>query len=204
LPIICLVTGNRGGASSIVDLIAAAATAGVDMVQIRERDLDDHALLDLTSSAVAAARGTACRIVVNERVDIALAGGASGVHLRGNSFAAARVRGIVPEGFLIGRSVHGVAEAKAIASEQACDYIVFGTVFSSASKPAGHTVAGLDALKAVCDAVTLPVLAIGGIAPGNAREVARAGASGIAAISLFESVQSLPSTVGALRRAFDT
>jgi thiamine-phosphate pyrophosphorylase len=204
LPIICLVTGNRNDPSSTVNLIAAAGAAGVDIVQIRERNLDDRALLDLTRRAVAATRETACRIVVNERLDVALAGGASGVHLRGNSFAGSRVRGIVPEGFLIGRSVHGVAEARAIAREGACDYIVFGTVFSSVSKPAGHPVAGLDALAAVCDAVELPVLAIGGITRQNAGDAASAGASGIAAIGLFDSAQSMPLTVAALRRAFDT
>lgn len=187
-----------------MDVIAAAGAAGVDIVQIRERNLDDRALLDLTRRAVAATRETACRIVVNERLDVALAGGAAGVHLRGDSFAGSRVRRIVPERFLIGRSVHGVAEARAIAREGACDYVVFGTVFPSLSKPTGHAVAGLDALAAVCDAVELPVLAIGGITRHNAGDVAAAGASGIAAIGLFESAQSMPVTVAALRRAFDT
>jgi thiamine-phosphate pyrophosphorylase len=203
-PIICLVTGGRAREQPTLELIAAAARAGVDLIQIRERGMDDRALLDFTQRAVELTRGTTSRVVVNDRADIALAAGASGVHLRANSCDAARVRALAPGGFLIGRSVHATAEAVATAAAGGCDYLIFGTVFSSTSKPANHPVAGLDALRDACRSVQLPVLAIGGIALDNAALVARAGASGIAAISLFERSGALAATVSALRRVFDT
>lgn len=202
-PIICLVTGDRGGEEPTLALIAQAVRAGVDLIQIRERRMSDRVLWHLTCRAVELTRGTASRIVVNDRADIALAAGASGVHLRGNSFAAARVRTLAPRGFLVGRSVHTAAEAVAGAAG-GCDYLVFGTVFSSSSKPENHPVAGLDALRDVCRSVRLPVLAIGGISPDNAAAVAKAGAAGIAGISLFEVDDSMTATVSRLRRAFDS
>jgi thiamine-phosphate pyrophosphorylase len=84
-PIICLVTDGRAREQPTLELIAAAGRAGVDLIQIRERGMDDRALLDLTRRAVELTRGTASRVVVHVRADIALAAGASGVHLRGNS-----------------------------------------------------------------------------------------------------------------------
>ncbi len=82
-------------------------------------------------------------------------------------------------------SVHNEVEARAAERDGGCDYLIFGTVFESASKPAGHPIAGVEALARVCAAVSLPVLAIGGIALGNIDDVVRAGAAGAAAIGLF-------------------
>jgi thiamine-phosphate pyrophosphorylase len=203
--IICLVTADRGPRQPLLELVDAAAHAGVDMIQIRERRLDDRALLRLTRRAVALTRGTAARVVVNDRIDVALAAGASGVHLRGDSFAALRARALAPPEFLIGRSVHDPSEAAAADAAGGCDYLLFGTVFRSTSKPADHGASGVEALERVCRSVRLPVLAIGGISLENARQVARAGASGVAGISLFLGAKdALPATVAALRRAFDT
>jgi thiamine-phosphate pyrophosphorylase len=203
-PLICLVTGNHLNARETLELIAAAARGGVGLVQIRERRLDDRSLLDLAARAVTVTTGTGCRVLVNERVDLALAAGAAGVHLRGSSFAASRVRAMVPAGFIIGRSVHTLVEAQAAGAEGGCDYLLFGTVFASPSKPADHPIAGVDALASVCKSARLPVLAIGGVTPQNAAEVARAGAAGVAGISLFEGAPSISAAVAALRRAFDS
>ena len=197
-------TGDRGREQQTLDLIAAAVRAGVELIQIRERGFDDRVLSRLARRAVDISRGSASRIIVNDRADVALATGASGVHLRGNSFAAARVRALAPPGFLIGRSVHTVSEATAAEASGECDYLMFGTVFPSASKLSTHTIAGLDALRAVCGAVRLPVLAIGGISIENVRPVAEAGASGIAGISVFETADSPSAIVSSLRRQFDT
>ena len=203
-PLICLITGDRLSPQTTLAVIAAAARAGVGLVQVRESRLDDRALLDLARRAVTVTTGTGCRVVVNERVDVALAAGASGVHLRGRSFAASRVRAMVPAGFVVGRSVHTLAEARAADAEGGCDYLIFGTVFASRSKPADHPIAGVDALAAVCRSVRLPVLAIGGVGPQNAEEVARAGAAGVAGISLFEDAASISGVVAAVRRGFDS
>ena len=203
-PLICLVTGNRGHEQQTFELISAAVLAGVELIQVRERRLDDRGLAALTRQAVGLARNSTSRIIVNDRADIALAAGAAGVHLRGSSFAAGRLRALAPPGFLIGRSVHTLSEATAVEASGGCDYLLFGTVFPSPSKPANHAIAGLEALRAVCGAVRLPVMAIGGISVERVRPVAEAGASGIAGISVFETADSMSAVVARLRRQFDT
>ena len=203
-PLICLVTGNRGHEQQTFELISAAVLAGVELIQVRERRLDDRGLAALTRQAVGLARNSTSRIIVSDRADIALAAGAAGVHLRGSSFAAGRLRALAPPGFLIGRSVHTLSEATAVEASGGCDYLLFGTVFPSPSKPANHAIAGLEALRAVCGAVRLPVMAIGGISVERVRPVAEAGASGIAGISVFETADSMSAVVARLRRQFDT
>lgn len=199
-----MVTSGHGDPAATLDAIHAAARAGLTLIQVREPRLDDRTLLAFVRSAIDAAAGTGARVVVNERADIARAAGAAGVHLREGSMAASRVRAIVPQAFLVGRSVHSVESARQAQRDGACDYLVFGTVYRSDSKPAGHPVAGLDALREVCAAVTLPVLAIGGITLERVTEVAAAGAAGIAAIGLFLDARSAAKSVTRARRAFDT
>ena len=204
-PTLCLVTDRRTiGDRPLAALVGEAARAGVDLIQIRERDLDDRALVTLAKAAVAAVHGTPARVIVNDRTDVALAAGAAGVHLRADSIPAARVRAVAGADFLVGRSVHDEDEAAASDAEGACDYLIFGTVFPSSSKPPAHKAAGLSALARVCARVTTPVLAIGGLSIERAPDVARAGAAGVAAIQLFAGAADLRETVRALRRAFDT
>jgi thiamine-phosphate pyrophosphorylase len=187
---ICLVTDRRrlasaGGDAAMRCLLAQvrhAADAGVDLVQIRERDLDAGALASLVREAVAATRRTATRVVVNDRLDVALACAADGVHLRSDSVAIAAVRRLAPPAFLVGRSVHTVED---LASAAGADYVIAGTVFPSRSKPDSGTVLGLDGLQAIVRASEAPVLAIGGIDEDRIPDVAAAGASGVAAIGLF-------------------
>jgi thiamine-phosphate pyrophosphorylase len=176
----------------------------VDLVQIREPWLDDRSLLALVREAIDAIAGTSARVVVNDRLDVALAAGAAGVHLRGDSMAAADVRRLAPRPFVVGRSIHSIPEAMEAERAGGCDYVVFGTVFASASKPAGHTAAGADTLARVCAAVSLPVLAIGGVTVDNAGLVAASGAAGVAAIGLFSDATDVAETVRAVRRLFDT
>jgi thiamine-phosphate pyrophosphorylase len=217
---ICLVTDRRrvsAGADAtdrVVELVTAAARAGVDLIQIRERDLDARDLVTLVRRCVQAVEGTGSKVLVNDRADVALAGGAHGVHLRADSISAPKVRSILPAGAIVGRSVHGPEEAVSIAREGGVDYLIFGTLFDTPSKSAQHRLASLDDLAAVCRgaglASPLPVLAIGGMTVERAALARRAGASGIAGIGLFippagrdrdEHVQTL---VRSLRRTFDT
>lgn len=198
--------GRFGGSlDRLADAIVRAARVGVDVVQIRERGLDDRTLIDFVTRVVAGVRQTGLRVVVNGRVDLALAAGAAGVHLRGDCVPASRVRAIVPHRFLVGRSVHSRAEAETAEADGGCDYLIFGTVFPSNSKPQGHAAAGVDRLREVCRAVRLPVVAIGGIDEARAAETARAGARGIAAIEMFASIDehALAAAVTQIRRAFD-
>jgi thiamine-phosphate pyrophosphorylase len=138
----------------------------------------------LVHACVQAVRGTPARIIVNDRVDVALAAGAHGVHLRADSMPAARVRALTPAGFVVGRSVHAADEAARAEHDGGLDYLVFGTVFASPSKP-GQPPAGTGTLAEVVRATRLPVLAVGGITTSTFEAVARTGAAGFAAIGLF-------------------
>lgn len=212
-PILCMVTDRRRlprpEADSLLRLVAAASAAGINLIQVRESDLDDRRLLDLTRRMLQAVGGSDTAVVVNERTDVALAAGAHGVHLRGDSASARRVRAIVPEGFLIGRSVHSAGEAAA--ESAGVDYLIMGTVYPTASKP-GTVLAGIDGLEEVCRSVGVPVLAIGGVAADNVKGIAAAGAAGIAATGLFCDLvtatpdaaldPALTSLIATIRRAF--
>jgi thiamine-phosphate pyrophosphorylase len=209
-PVIAMVTDSQRSSRSageaidaLVSSIRRAAQAGVDLIQIRERAFDDRRLLELANRVRQAVSGSLARVLVNDRVDVALTAGAAGVHLPGHGVSAARVRAMVPDGFVIGRSVHSEADALQAEREGGCDYLVFGSVFATPSKPAGYEPAGLQALSRVCSVVRLPVLAIGGITLERAEEVAQAGAAGIAAIGLFASgdQDELVDTVRRLRLA---
>jgi thiamine-phosphate pyrophosphorylase len=195
---ICLVSDRRrlcaddtAGAqrACLAVQIRHAVDAGVDLVQVRESDLDAGVLAAVVSELLTIAKGTPTRIIVNDRIDVALACGADGVHLRGDSIPARAARQIAPAGFLIGRSVHRVEEAVAAGD---VDYLVAGTVFPSASKGAGAPLIGLDGLAAITKAVDRPVLAIGGISDDRIDAVASAGAAGIAAIGLFIATGDSP------------
>lgn len=193
-PIVCYVTDRKSfRAPDPVDALAGkihtAAKAGADWVQIREKDLPARTLLELVSGAVRLApRST--RVIVNDRLDVAIAAKATGVHLGRESLPArGAVRwcesGHAPVDFLIGCSCHNLAEAQA-AENDGAGYIIFGSVFDTPSKRSFGPPQGVERLNEVCCAVEIPVIAIGGVTEENARECARAGAAGIAAIRLFQ------------------
>ncbi len=185
-------------------VVARAAAAGIDLVQIRERDLDARDLVRLVSACLEGVTGSATRVVVNDRLDVALATGAHGVHLRGDSFAIERVTRPGP-GFLIGRSVHSAEEAEA-AARAGAGYLIFGTVFPSRSKPEMTPTEGLRRLAdVVAHSRGTPVLGIGGMTLAAAPDVAATGAAGLAAIDLFLSPregQDLSTLAAAVRNAF--
>jgi thiamine-phosphate pyrophosphorylase len=185
--------------------VTAAAGAGVQLIQIREADLEARALLDLVRAVVGAVRGSHARVLVNDRLDVALAGGAHGVHLRSASMPAPRARFLAPPGFLVGRSVHSVEDAARARAAGGLDYLLFGTVFETASKP-GAPAAGVTTLGEVVTASGgLPVLGIGGVTTARAGALARAGCAGLAAIGLFADgpPTALPATLAAIRSAWE-
>ena len=159
----------------------AAIGAGVDVVQIREGDLDAKSLIALASWAVGRAAGTATVVVINDRLDVALASEVAGVHLRGDGPPTVRVRALMRMR-TVGRSVHRLAELGGLLG---ADYAFFGTIFESGSKGAGHAIAGVDALRDVARQAPCPIIGIGGIVPANAAAVLAAGAAGVAAIGAF-------------------
>ncbi|HEU4507130.1 MAG TPA: thiamine phosphate synthase [Pyrinomonadaceae bacterium] len=171
--------------SSILRMVEAAVAAKVPLLQIREKALHARVLFELVVRAVEIVRGSETRLLVNDRSDIARAGGADGVHLTSQSLPADVVRRIYGPEFLIGVSTHSVEEAR-MARIKGADFVVFGPVFETESKRAFGPPQGLEKLREVCSELgEFPVIAIGGITLHNAKACLSAGASGIAGISLF-------------------
>lgn len=183
-PVICLVTDRRRVTErGLLALFADAVDAGVDLIQIRESDLPVRQLHALVADAVRLTRGSPTRVVVNDRADVALAAGADGVHLPASGPPTARIRALGPDGWLVGRSAHTAPE---LAEAAGADYVLFGTVYATDSKP-GIAGQGVLALADAVRRVDRPVLAIGGVTRARLAECAAAGAAGVAAISLFLS-----------------
>jgi len=181
-----------------LEVIGKAARAGCQLIQIREKDMSAKELTAFTRAAIECARPHGARVLVNDRLDVAMAAGADGVHLRASSIPAREVRAVAAktglDDFLIGVSTHSVAEAK-LAEDGGADFIVCGPVYDTPSKRAFGPPLGLDVFAEILDAVETPVLAVGGINLSNYREPLRRGAAGVAAIGLFADVENLEQTI---------
>jgi thiamine-phosphate diphosphorylase len=216
-PIVCYVTdrkslgAGRAGAGLLAS-IQMALDAGADCVHIREKDMPARELVELVRAAVQAgnARGSAAdagatpRVMVNDRLDVALAAGAAGVHLGRESANARDVAnwsrsGNAPADFLIGVSCHRLEEARE-AEGAGANYIFFGPVFDTPSKRALGEPQGVASLARICGSVRIPVIAIGGVDESNAPECVRAGAAGIAAIRMFQEARDAHALKSAVRK----
>jgi thiamine-phosphate pyrophosphorylase len=215
-PILCYVTDRKSLPTKIapdhfaplLEQIGGAASAGVDWVQIREKDLSGRqcsllvreALRQIKKSAPAAS--DAARLFVNDRFDVAWSEGATGVHLGDHSLPVGelsewlnpRANRIGGKNLLVGVSCHSVAEAVS-AERDGANYIFFGPIFATPSKAAFGPPQGLQRLTEVCKTISIPVLAIGGITRENASSCVDAGAAGLAAIRLFQEAADLVSLV---------
>ena len=209
-PLLCYVTDRRslsGGADLAGELllqkIEQAAKAGVDWTQIREKDLSGRELANLTGQAVLRA-GTGSLVLVNDRVDVAYTSGVAGVHLGEQSLPASEARRLISDRrgtgkFIVGVSTHSLETA--LRAEQAgADYVIFGPVYATPSKAGFGEPQGVKRLEEVCQRLTIPALAIGGITLENARDCVAAGAAGIAAIRLFQDATDLDAVVKELRK----
>ena len=206
-PIVCYVTDRKSlgvgdGGEAVLGKIRAATSAGVDWVQIREKDLSGRELLGLARDAVA--RRGSTRVIVNDRLDVALAAGAAGVHLGRESLSVRDVMrwcrgGNAPADFLIGVSCHSLEDAREAESAGA-SYIFFGPVFDTPSKRGMGEPQGVARLQEICRSVRIPVLAIGGVSEENAEECIRAGAAGIAAIRMFQGARDGAALKNAIER----
>lgn len=216
-PLLCYVTDRRSlpeferqkAEEALLSKIEAAAS-GVDWIQIREKDLSGRDCASLAREALRCAEksragnGAPARILVNDRLDVALSERAGGVHLGENSVPLPEAKQFVGnrggrEDFVFGVSCHSPEAAKSAASGGA-DYLFFGPVFATPSKALFGAPQGLRRLAEVCRAVAIPVLAIGGITLANASDCLAAGAAGVAAIRLFQDARDMPFLVQSLRK----
>lgn len=220
-PLLCYVTDRRSlagiGAAetreAFLKKIEAAAAAGIDWIQIREKDLSGKDCAAFTREALQRAAKSSennvvpARILVNDRLDVALSENAGGVHLGEKSLPVQEAKRLVSacrgeKDFLVGVSCHSLDAAES-AAKNGADYLFFGPVFATPSKAAFGAPQGLERLAEVCGAVSIPVLAIGGVTLENAFSCFAAGASGIAAIRLFQDADDLAALVQALRKMAD-
>jgi len=222
LPILCYVTDRKGLAfagndqsEALLKRVGTVAAAGIDWIQIREKDFSGKQFSSLARAAVAQTKqinernGRQTRIIVNDRLDVALSENTGGVHLSEHSlpvrdvctWLAANPNLAEPDKFLAGASCHSVQAALSAARDGA-DYIFFGPVFATPSKASFGSPQGLERLAEVCNAVSIPVLAIGGITVDNASDCFAAGAGGVAAIRLFQDAENPAPLVTSLRASF--
>lgn len=207
-PWLCLVTdrllvspGARTPAAALSAFerwLDEALAADLDVIQIRERDLDARALERLVRGLIERRGERPVRLVVNERADVALAAGADGVHLRADGPPVPDVRALSAGPWLVGRSVHTLDE---IRDHATADYLLFGTVFPGGSKGDAVRTQGLDGLARAASTSRVPLLAIGGITPERSAAVVAAGAAGVAAIGAFLPPGRHPGALGPVRAA---
>jgi len=219
-PLLCYVTDRHalpianpaGSLAALTQKIEEVVADGIDWVQIREKDLSARELASLTRQTVtmagkySAKRSPAVRVLVNDRLDVAIAERAGGVHLGERSLPVAEAKRLlasavhgkmVDESFLVGVSCHSL-EAAQTAERDGADYIFFGPIFRTPSKESFGAPQGIARLRQVC-AVTIPVLAIGGISQENVNSCIEAGAAGIAAIRLFQDTAQLRQVIDPIR-----
>jgi thiamine-phosphate pyrophosphorylase len=199
-PIVCYVTDRSAfpaetSVRNVLERVRAAAEDGADWIQIREKDLSGGVLFGLGRDAISGVRRTntvRTRVIVNDRLDVAVGAGADGVHLGHRSIPSREAirwcrNGGAPKDFVIGVSCHSLADARD-AETVGADYVFFGPVFDSPSKREFGAPQGVEKLGEVARALRIPVIAIGGISAGNARACMQAGAGGVAAIREFQDL----------------
>ena len=181
-PCLCLVTDRRVARDNddLAARVASAVAGGVDLVQLREKDLPGGQLLKL-AAALKERIGSRARLIINERVDVAAALPAAGAHLAEDALPVAAARRLLGRDALLGRSVHSLAGAKEAVADRA-DFLIAGTMYASRSHP-GEPSAGPELIRQIAAVAAIPILGIGGITPDNVGVVMQAGAAGAAVIT---------------------
>ena len=187
----------RGRATA--EIVRAAVAGGVTCVQVREKDGGTREFLEEARAVQAALRGTGVPLIVNDRVDVALAIGAEGVHLGQRDLPLADARRLGPPGWIVGVSAESVEDAVR-AERDGADYVGVSPVFATPTKADHAAPLGLEGLRAIRAATKLPLVAIGGLHAGNARDVVRAGADGLAVVSAIVAADDPRAAAAELRR----
>lgn len=173
---------TQTGGRPLGEVVRVAITGGVGAVQLREKDLAAGELLALAEELHAITQAAGVPLLVNDRIDVALAVGAEGVHLPAHALPVKRARQLLGPGPLIGVSTHSLEEAL-LAQEEGADFLLFGPIFSTPSKDRYGSPQGLERLQALRRRVALPLFAIGGITPSNVTQLWAHGVDGVAVIS---------------------
>jgi thiamine-phosphate pyrophosphorylase len=181
---------------SLFSALEDALKAGVRAVQLREKDLPIRALLEMAYRIRELTGKYHARLFINDRVDVALCVEADGVHLGQSGIPVSAVRNMVRKGFIIGASTHSVEEATT-AEREGADFITFGPLFETPSKLKYGDPLGIDPLREARERASIPLFGIGGIKPGNVKEVMNSGAFGVALIS---GILAEPDIKGAAER----
>lgn len=186
---------------SVLEVVSLALSAGAQAIQLRNKGDSPRELAELGRALRGPTREAGALLFVNDRLDLALAVGADGVHLGPNDLPVRAVRAAAPDGFLIGRSADDPEVARAAVGDGA-DYIGCGTVYTTSTKPDAGDVIGLAGLRRVVEAVPVPVVAIGGISPDRTAEVAATGAAGVAVVGAVMAAADPAAAVRALLEPF--
>ena len=185
------------GKETLYEQVEAALKGGVTCVQLREKELDETAFLQEARELCALCRRYGVPFIVNDNVEIAIACGADGIHVGQEDLAAGEVRRRVGENMILGVSVHTVEEA-CQAVRDGADYLGLGAVFPTSTKTDVEQMPN-ETLRAICDAVDVPIVAIGGINRGNILRLAGSGVDGVALVSAIFSAEDIEGTCRELR-----
>jgi thiamine-phosphate pyrophosphorylase len=189
---------TAAGGRDLGVILTATIAGGCRMVQLREKEWPSGTLLPLAERLRATCRGPGVTFIVNDRVDLALAVEADGVHLGQDDLPARAARRLLRPGMILGVSTHSVEQARA-AQRDGADYVAVGSMFPTGTKP-GFQLVGLDLIRSLRPEVRVSLVGIGGITEANAADVVRAGADGVAVIS---AVCAAPDPEAATRRLLD-
>ena len=185
------------GKQTLYEQVEAALKGGVTCVQLREKELDETAFLQEAKELCALCRRYGVPFLVNDNVEIAIACGADGIHVGQEDLAAGEVRRRVGENMILGVSVHTVEEAFQAVRDGA-DYLGLGAVFPTSTKTDVEQMPN-ETLRAICDAVDVPIVAIGGINRGNILRLAGSGVDGVALVSAIFSAEDIEGACRELR-----
>lgn len=196
-----LVTDTRlSGPRGVAAVAAAAARGGVTIVQLRDPDATTRALIAAAGALQAVLAPHGVPLVINDRVDVALAVGADGVHLGDRDMPAATTRRLLGPGRIVGVTVHDAAEARAVDADVA-DYAGIGPVFATTTKAEARPAIGVDGFRALRRLVPLPAVGIGGIDAARTADVIAAGADGVAVVSAICAAQDPEAAARAIAAA---
>jgi thiamine-phosphate pyrophosphorylase len=181
------------GEKNLTGIIKSCSAAGVKAFQLREKDLTSVELLNLANHLRKVIRQNDSYLLINDRLDIALLAQADGIHVPVSGVEANKLRKFSKQ-MLLGRSVHSVMQAKE-AQKNGFDYILFGPVFRTPAKVKYGKPQGIEKLREICESVSIPVFAVGGINPARARKCIDAGAWGVAAIGAVMKSANVTKTI---------